>query len=158
MRCDHDLLLDHLDGETDDARRREVDEHLAGCEACRGVMDAYREDLELVCDAVAEGAPESLTDAELSDLLSTPELREDETRTGRWGRLLPFGPRTAAALALAACVAAALFLMPPPAEEASTISPTPIAVAEADDRVEIRMATGNPSIQVIWVMSKDVEF
>lgn len=158
MRCDHDLLLDLPDGELDEARRREVEEHLASCEDCRRAAEAYRADLDLVGEVLDEGDESALTDVELQALLATPELREDErTKEGR-GRPRIRHPRAVAALALAACVAAALLLMPPPPEETFTIPPSPAAVAEANERVEIRMATGNPSIQVIWVMSKDIEF
>lgn len=157
MRCDHDLLLDLLDGELDGARRREVEEHLASCEDCRRAAEAYESDLALVGEALGAGGDGALSDAELDALLSAPELREDAETTGRPRRLFRH-PRAVAALALAACVAAALLLMPPPAEEAFTIPPSPAAPVEADERVEIRMATGNPSIQVIWVMSKDVDF
>ncbi|MDP7113882.1 MAG: zf-HC2 domain-containing protein [Myxococcota bacterium] len=158
MRCDHDLLLDHLDGELDGARAVEMDEHLAGCESCRAEAEAYDRDLGLVQDALAATDDDSLTDAELSALLSAPELCDAPARPHRLFGLPLRPPRTAAVLALAAAVLLALLLNVPPSEEVSTTSLPPTAVAKADERVEIRMASGNPSIQVIWVMSKDVQF
>ncbi len=158
MRCDHDLLLDYLDGELDGARRREVEEHLASCDDCRRAAEAYEADLALVDEALGAGDDDPLTDVELEALLAAPDLQEDAASTEPRRRPLFGHPRAVAALALAASVAAALLLMPPPSEETYTIPPSPAAVAEADERVEIRMATGNPSIQVIWVMSKDVDF
>jgi anti-sigma factor RsiW len=158
MRCDHDLLLDHLGGELEGARALEMDEHLAGCESCRAEAEAYDRDLGLVRDALAATDDDTLTDAELAALLSSPELSDEPTTIQRLFGLPLRPPRAAAVLALAAAVLLALLLNVPPSEEVSTNSPLPTAVAKADERVEIRMATGNPSIQVIWVMSKDVQF
>ena len=158
MRCDHDLLLDHLDGELDGERASEVEDHLAHCEACRAAADAYRQDLALVGDAFADDPADALADAELDALLSAPELGEETAGAGRLLGLPIRPPRGAVVLALAAVVLLALLLKPSPPTEVSTHTPSPAAVAEASERVEIRMATGNPSIQVIWVMSKDVEF
>jgi anti-sigma factor RsiW len=158
MRCDHDLLLDHLDDELDGTRALEMDEHLAGCEACRAEAEAYRRDLALVRDALADTDETPLTDAELDALLSAPELRDAPGAPQRLFKLPLRPPRVAAVLALAAAVLLALLLIRPPPEEVSRTALPPTAIAKADERVEIRMATGNPSIQVIWVMSKDVEF
>ena len=91
-------------------------------------------------------------------LLSAPDLGHAETPTVRLFGLPVRPPRAAVVLALAAVVLLALLLKPSPPGEESTQPPSPAAIAEASERVEIRMATGNPSIQVIWVMSKDVEF
>lgn len=158
MRCDHDLLLDHLDGELDAVHATEMEDHLALCETCRAAAAAYRRDLARVQEALADDSADALTDAELDALLSAPELGAETANTGRLFGLSMRPPRAAVALALAAMVLLALLLKPSPPGEVSTHAPPPEAVAEASERVEIRMATGNPSIQVIWVMSKDVEF
>ena len=42
-----DFLMDYLDGDLQDAARREFDDHLRRCPACRTYLQSYRETVKL---------------------------------------------------------------------------------------------------------------
>jgi len=50
----------YLDGELDNAEKRRVESHLVGCQACRRLIVALREEAELVGDSLHEREPASL--------------------------------------------------------------------------------------------------
>jgi hypothetical protein len=116
------------------------EEHgVVACEACR--LDA------LIEETLRADEPDPLTEAELASMLAAvPE----ETSA----RVVRLWPRVA--LAVAAAAAVMLLLLP---RGGVDTPPAPVEIAEPEDprRVEMRMATGNPSIQVIWVMDSEFE-
>ncbi len=151
MSCDPDRLLDHLDGALDERAQAELDDHLAGCPACRDELRALRRATALAAEAVRADAPVPLRDDELRAMLAA--LPAEPDRAARRDRIVRLMPRVVVA-ATAAALAATLLLVlrgPEPA-------PTPHGPElPPQEQVEIRMATGNPSVQVIWVMSRDLE-
>ena len=62
MKCDdvRDLLDEYVDGELAPADRASVEEHLAGCEACRTECEELRKTAELVRSMPRAAAPEGL--------------------------------------------------------------------------------------------------
>ncbi len=116
------------------------EEHgVEACEDCR--LDA------LIEQTLREDEPAPLSDAELADMLAAiPE----ETSP----RVVRLWPRVALAVAAAA---AAVFLLLPRGGVDTPPAPVEIAQPEDSRRVEMRLATGDPSIQVIWVMDSEFE-
>jgi predicted anti-sigma-YlaC factor YlaD len=144
MSCDHGTLLDYLDGELDATAEGRVEHHLEGCEACRRWMERQRVVDRVVLDELAE--PATLSDTELREMLDAlpqPRRRSNIVRLGA-----PLG------LALAAAAALSLLLVPEPMVESSTPE---VAQPEAQDRVEMRLSTGDPSIQVVWIMDRNLD-
>jgi len=151
MSCDPDRLLDHLDGALDGPDRTALEAHLEGCPACRAELAELRRATDLAAAALRDDEVEPLREPELRAMLDA--LPEATGATGD-GRVVRLFPRVAAAVAVAAALAACLLLVlrgPEP-----TQAPLP-PEAPPQERMEIRMATGNPSVQVIWVMSRDLE-
>ncbi len=143
MSCDHGLLLDYLDGELDVAAEDRVEHHLEGCDACRKWAERQR----IVDRAVATNLPdpEPLSDAELREMLDAlPQPRRSNiVRLGA-----PLG------IALAAAAALSMLLVPEPMVESS---PPEVAQPDSQDRVEMRLSTGDPSIQVVWIMDRNLD-
>lgn len=153
MSCDPDRLLDHLDGELDAGSRAEVEAHLETCAVCRAELAELRRVTALAREAVRDDQVAPLTGGELRAML---DALSDDTATPaeRHDNVVRLAPRVAAVAAVVAALAAVLVLAlrgPLP-----TLAPLP-AEPPAQERMEIRMATGNPSVQVIWVMSRDLE-
>ena len=52
-----ELFDDYLDGELSEAQSRKLEEHLEGCEACRGEMDELEQTLDIVGSLKKVDAP-----------------------------------------------------------------------------------------------------
>jgi anti-sigma factor RsiW len=144
MSCDHGLLLDYLDGELDVAAAGRAERHLEECDACRKWVERQR----VVDRAVAANLPEPepLSDAELREMIDAlphPRRRSNIVRLGA-----PLG------IALAAAAALSMLLVPEPMVESS---PPEVAHPDSQDRVEMRLSTGDPSIQVVWIMDRNLD-
>lgn len=107
-----------------------------------------RRTIEVIRRLAEEQAPAPPTGDELSALLEGLPAVPVRRRFAGWG---------AVAAALLA-VAAFTWLGPvePPTENPAA-SIDDVTASPEPRRVEIRMATGDPSIQVVWVMSEDLE-
>ncbi len=85
MGCEpiRELISAHLDGELDEAERRLVDEHLAGCTACAAEREGLRRTVGLVKGLPREAAPAALAERIRAALPPAPEA----PRPG--GRVVP---------------------------------------------------------------------
>ncbi len=99
MTCDriHEILNEYLDGELPDGPRRSVDEHLAGCAACRAELDALKETARLVGSLPRVSAPHGLAEAIVSEVEQSVRSRQ----AGRLARWVGAGGWLAAAATLA---------------------------------------------------------
>lgn len=131
-----DLLSDYLDGELSPGERRDLEEHVAGCGACRAALEGLR--------AVVERAPALREDEEPpADLWPAIQGRL-RPRRSRWGWLRALAPgegtasaawwrpAMAAAIVVLAVAAGLLFTSrggqapaPAPAGQASGEAPAP---------------------------------
>ncbi len=145
MSCDESLLLDYLDGELDAAAAENVERHVEGCEACRGLLERQRIVDDVVLQNLSEADP--LSDAELSEMIDTLPAPRRRSNIVRFGAPL--------AVALAAAAAFSMLLVPEPMLE--TPSAPEAAPPVIQDRVEMRLSTGDPSIQVVWVMDRNLD-
>jgi hypothetical protein len=92
-----------------------------------------------------EQLPEPLSEAELSQLLGgLPNVAAPRSRSWKWV--------TAAAL-----LAVGLLNLPQRLDEPEFEQPVVVHAVQEPERIEIRMATSDPSINVVWVMSEDFE-
>jgi hypothetical protein len=90
-RCPSDLVLDrYLVGELDEAARRELETHAAACEACRGLLEARREEVRRFAEAP------SLPSRAVATL---GRLEQERARRGSRVRALLLGGLAAAAVA-----------------------------------------------------------
>lgn len=94
-----------------------------------------------------EQAPDAPSEHELSALLSELPAVPSRRRFAGWS------VAAAAVLAVAAVVGLGDRQLPPDHPAASMSDAT---AAPEPRRVEIRMATGDPSIQIVWVMTEDL--
>ena len=148
MSCDEARLLDYLDGELDGDERREVELHVERCRDCRTLIRRQQIADEAVSNAMAEVPP--LSAAEVRDLVAETMQQRRPVR----GRVIRLVPRIAL-VAAAAAVALALTVRP---GHDSTPGVDAVAVDTAEPRrVEMRLATGDPSIQVVWIMDSELE-
>ena len=103
-----ELLSEYLDGELAGRRRTEVERHLAGCAACRAVLDELRAVAAGAARVAAVSPPPPADDlwpgilARLDDRAATPAVTIVATPGGGWlGRRFAFSlPQLAAAAAL----------------------------------------------------------
>ncbi len=106
------------------------------------------EAVDIIRQLADEQAPAPLSEAELDGLLASlpPELPAARPRPWVW------------TLAAAAVLAFGLVVLTPEQVEPERDGP-PMAALSIDEpeRIEIRMATGDPSISVVWVMTEDFE-
>ncbi len=100
--------------------------------------------------------PSPLTDAELDRLLAA--IPEPVPERPTWARGLGWA-------AIAAAAVLAVWLLPQQGGEPGApleAEPTPAAIADATpseppQRIEMRLATADPSIEIVWVIDSDFE-
>jgi len=150
MSCDPDAILDYLDGGLSPVERERLERHMQQCEACARLLEQQQIVDQAVVRDLREDVPERLSDAEMESLLSALPRPEVPWRD----RLIHVVPR--AGLVLAAAAAVAFLLVPRPAVDPG---PRPDVLLEppVQDRVELRMSTGDPTIQVVWVMDRNLQ-
>ncbi|MGE5359608.1 MAG: anti-sigma factor family protein [Bacteroidales bacterium] len=142
MNCEHytEHIGDLIDGTISQARRDELDRHLAACASCRAVVADLREIRSVSSQLPVHKPPERvwqrLTER-LPDLVQE-SVREGRTSTpGRWFRSMLTVPRLAWGGAMAAALAAVLFfvalprLRPTPVRQMATTASAPIGKAPA---------------------------
>ena len=93
-----------------------------------------------------EQVPELLSEAELDQLLSAVPADITPRRSRRW-----------LWTAAAAVLAIGLLNLPRSTDQPEFGEPAAIRAVQEPERIEIRMATSDPSINVVWVMTEDFE-
>lgn len=92
-----------------------------------------------------EQVPEALSESELDRLLGDlPDLAPRPPRPWLW-------------VAAAAVLALGVLNLAQPPDEPEVIQPIAALADREPERIEIRMATSDPSIDVVWVMSENFE-
>ncbi len=100
---------------------------------------------EVIRQLADSQAPEPLSEAELERLLGgLPDVAPPRPRRWLWA-------------AAAAVLAIGLLNLPPSTDQPEFGEPVAIRAVHEPERIEIRMATSDPSIEVVWVMSEDFE-
>lgn len=114
MNCERisNALIPYMDGRADAAKRREVEAHLAGCDACRARVEEYRK-LWNVLDEVSATEPSFGFDARLRARIAAEPRRN-------WFAWLVPSPRLAFATAF--LVALSVWMANLPAERQETMT------------------------------------
>jgi anti-sigma factor RsiW len=140
----------YASGELSGPKQRRFEKHLEGCADCRARREAFDRSIELTMREMP--APAELTPIEWN------RIRPDTRTPVRRGRR-----PLAAALAAAACAAlvgAVLYLAPGEVRDRPDRRPTTPMGAGAlteRDRYEIRMATPDPGVKIVWVFDRNLE-
>ena len=150
MSCDPDAILDYLDDLLPPEERQLLERHLLECDACARLHRQQQIVDRVVVQEMVEDEIAPLTDDEMEGLLVGLPPQQASWKD----RVAHFAPRVG--LALAAAAAAAFLLVPRPVVDPS---PHPVAIHEAppQERVEMRLDTGDPKIQVVWVMDRNLQ-
>ena len=148
MSCDPDAILDYLDGLLPPEERQLVEQHLQECDTCGSLLRQQQVVDRVVVQELVADEVTPLTDAEMESLLAgVPRMTWRD-------RVVHLAPRVG--LAVAAAAVAAFLLVPRPVVDPA---PHPVATHEApaQERLEMRLSTGNPTIQVVWVMDRNLQ-
>jgi len=127
MNCEHieSQLISYLDGRASVRERREVDQHLASCAACRARVEGFR-GVWRVLDETPATDPSGWFDARLRRRIAA------EPPPGFWMRLAAWLPQPRLALASLALIVVGFWVAMAP--RPSIHSPAPNAVAVNDEQ------------------------
>lgn len=134
---DPEELGAHALGLLDAAQSRAVEEHLAGCPACRREWEELRGMVDLLDDVPPEAFLDGPPDADLMLQRTVRQVRAEVTNRRRWRRFLVAG---AAAAAVAVFLGGGVLI-------GRQTSPPPPAVVAAPGAVELT-GTGAPGVDM----------
>jgi hypothetical protein len=156
-------------GDLEGEKLERFEAHLATCAPCRAAAEALRAASAQARQALKDQAVEPLTEAEWARMLAIAKPE----RTRRWGTLA-WVTAAAGACALVAALVLSLLL---PRETPRPVDPRdgvfdevlddgfvvvlpeeprdPALAPPLDERLELRLATSDPKIKIVWTFKRD---